>query len=249
MDTILVRGARTHNLKNIDLDIPRDKLVVITGLSGSGKSSLALDTVYAEGQRRYVESLSAYARQFLGQMPKPKVDRVVFTRIPDARQRLRALQSGLIHVARNLPPDLLHLVRLHPDLRLGEMPANNVVYLAMNTEKRPFHDRRVRQAVNYALRKDALIGLAFQGMATKAIGPIPPIMATACWPISNSPPGHAVITPVASIPRTRGNVTPSPSPRRATSSAAPRAGSGITSLRACTSTRHHLLRTRPSRPR
>jgi len=109
--------------------------------------------------------------------PKPKVDRVVFVRIPDARQRLRALQSGMIHVARNLPPDLLHLVRLHPDLRLGEMPANNVVYLAMNTDKRPFHDRRVRQAVNYALRKDALIGLAFQGQATKAIGPLPPILA------------------------------------------------------------------------
>ncbi len=64
MDTIEVRGARTHNLKNIDLDIPRDKLVVITGLSGSGKSSLAFDTLYAEGQRRYVESLSTYARQF-----------------------------------------------------------------------------------------------------------------------------------------------------------------------------------------
>ncbi|GAB6172901.1 excinuclease ABC subunit UvrA [Paradesulfitobacterium aromaticivorans] len=69
-----VRGARAHNLKNIDVDIPRDKLVVITGLSGSGKSSLAFDTIYAEGQRRYVESLSAYARQFLGQMDKPDVD-------------------------------------------------------------------------------------------------------------------------------------------------------------------------------
>ncbi|MHB1652402.1 MAG: excinuclease ABC subunit UvrA [Desulfitobacteriaceae bacterium] len=69
-----VRGARAHNLKNIDIDIPRDKLVVITGLSGSGKSSLAFDTIYAEGQRRYVESLSAYARQFLGQMDKPDVD-------------------------------------------------------------------------------------------------------------------------------------------------------------------------------
>jgi len=71
---IKVRGARVHNLKNIDVDIPRDKLVVITGLSGSGKSSLAFDTIYAEGQRRYVESLSAYARQFLGQMDKPDVD-------------------------------------------------------------------------------------------------------------------------------------------------------------------------------
>ena len=73
-DSIIVRGAREHNLKNIDIEIPRDKLVVITGLSGSGKSSLAFDTIYAEGQRRYVESLSAYARQFLGQMNKPDVD-------------------------------------------------------------------------------------------------------------------------------------------------------------------------------
>src|SRR5947209_6144837 len=71
---IAVRGARVHNLKNIDVDIPRHKLVVITGLSGSGKSSLAFDTIYAEGQRRYVESLSAYARQFLEQMEKPDVD-------------------------------------------------------------------------------------------------------------------------------------------------------------------------------
>lgn len=73
-DKIIIKGARSHNLKNIDVEIPRDKLVVITGLSGSGKSSLAFDTIYAEGQRRYVESLSAYARQFLGQMDKPDVD-------------------------------------------------------------------------------------------------------------------------------------------------------------------------------
>ena len=76
MDKILVRGARTHNLKNIDLTLPRDKLIVITGLSGSGKSSLAFDTLYAEGQRRYVESLSAYARQFLSMMEKPDVDTI-----------------------------------------------------------------------------------------------------------------------------------------------------------------------------
>ena len=76
MDTIQIRGARTHNLKNIDLDIPRDKLIVITGLSGSGKSSLAFDTIFAEGQRRYVESLSAYARQFLSMMEKPDVDHI-----------------------------------------------------------------------------------------------------------------------------------------------------------------------------
>jgi excinuclease ABC subunit A len=76
VDTIIVRGARTHNLKNIDLDIPRDKFIVITGLSGSGKSSLAFDTLYAEGQRRYVESLSTYARQFLSMMEKPDIDHI-----------------------------------------------------------------------------------------------------------------------------------------------------------------------------
>ena len=75
-DKIVIKGARSHNLKNINLEIPRDQLVVVTGLSGSGKSSLAFDTLYAEGQRRYVESLSAYARQFLGQMDKPDVDSI-----------------------------------------------------------------------------------------------------------------------------------------------------------------------------
>src|ERR1700742_2653741 len=75
-DWIAVRGARVHNLKNVDVDLPRDQLICITGLSGSGKSSLAFDTIYAEGQRRYVESLSAYARQFLQMMEKPDVDHI-----------------------------------------------------------------------------------------------------------------------------------------------------------------------------
>src|SRR5699024_594883 len=74
---IYIQGARLHNLKNIDVCIPRNKLVVITGLSGSGKSSLAIDTLYAEGQRRYVESLSSYARQFLGRLNKPEVDAIL----------------------------------------------------------------------------------------------------------------------------------------------------------------------------
>src|ERR1700688_1908655 len=76
MQSIRIRGARTHNLKNIDLDLPRDRLIVLTGLSGSGKSSLAFDTIYAEGQRRYVESLSTYARQFLSMMEKPDIDAI-----------------------------------------------------------------------------------------------------------------------------------------------------------------------------
>ena len=74
--SIVIRGARQHNLKNIDLSLPRNKFIVFTGVSGSGKSSLAFDTIFAEGQRRYVESLSAYARQFLGQVDKPDVDNI-----------------------------------------------------------------------------------------------------------------------------------------------------------------------------
>src|SRR5947208_1879534 len=73
---IIIRGAREHNLRNVNLRLPKNKLIVMTGVSGSGKSSLAFDTLYAEGQRRYVESLSSYARQFLGQMPKPEVDSI-----------------------------------------------------------------------------------------------------------------------------------------------------------------------------
>ena len=84
-DAIRIVGAREHNLKGIDVEIPRNKFVVITGLSGSGKSSLAFDTIYAEGQRRYMESLSSYARQFLGQMEKPNVEMIEGHRRPERR--------------------------------------------------------------------------------------------------------------------------------------------------------------------
>ena len=90
---IIVRGAREHNLRNIDVQIPREKLVVITGVSGSGKSSLAFDTIYAEGQRRYVESLSAYARQFLGLMEKPDVDAIEGLSPAISRHAIRARPS------------------------------------------------------------------------------------------------------------------------------------------------------------
>ncbi len=80
-ERLVVQGAREHNLQSVDLDLPREKLIVFTGISGSGKSSLAFDTIYAEGQRRYVESLSAYARQFLGQMDKPDVDFIEVCRL------------------------------------------------------------------------------------------------------------------------------------------------------------------------
>lgn len=92
---IRIRGARTHNLKNVSLDIPRDKFVVITGLSGSGKSSLAFDTLYAEGQRRYVESLSAYARQFLSQMEKPELMQLKACLL---QSQLNRSQPVIIHV-------------------------------------------------------------------------------------------------------------------------------------------------------
>jgi excinuclease ABC subunit A len=88
MQNIRIRGARTHNLKNIDLDLPRDQLIVFTGLSGPGKSSLAFDTIYAEGQRRYVESLSTYARQFLSMMEKPDIDT-----IEGCRRRFRSSKN------------------------------------------------------------------------------------------------------------------------------------------------------------
>ena len=101
MKHIKVRGARQHNLKNINIDLPRDKLVVITGLSGSGKSSLAFDTLYAEGQRRYVESLSAYARQFLSMMEKPDIDHI------EASPPPYLLNKKQLHITLDQPSVLL----------------------------------------------------------------------------------------------------------------------------------------------
>ena len=85
-DKIIIKGAREHNLKNVNLTLPREKLIVMTGLSGSGKSSLAFDTIYADGQRRYVESLSSYARMFLGRMDKPDVDEACRRPFPSTRK-------------------------------------------------------------------------------------------------------------------------------------------------------------------
>ena len=107
MREIKIRGARTHNLKNISLDLPRDRLIVLTGLSGSGKSSLAFDTIYAEGQRRYVESLSTYARQFLSLMEKPEVDLIEgqkFTTTCDCSMHVSAIPVVQITVSRLPPP-------------------------------------------------------------------------------------------------------------------------------------------------
>lgn len=101
--SIVIKGAREHNLKNVDVEIPRDELVVITGLSGSGKSSLAFDTMYAEGQRRYVESLSSYARQFLGQMSKPDLDSIdgLSPAVSiDQKQQVKILVQRLVRLRR-----------------------------------------------------------------------------------------------------------------------------------------------------
>jgi excinuclease UvrABC ATPase subunit len=104
---IIIKGAKEHNLKNINLEIPRDKLVVITGLSGSGKSSLAFDTLYAEGQRRYVESLSSYARQFLGIMEKPNVESID-----------RIISSNLNRSKNNLEKSTFHSRNSNRNIRL-----------------------------------------------------------------------------------------------------------------------------------
>ena len=118
-DQLIIRGAREHNLKDVSLDLPRDALIVFTGLSGSGKSSLAFDTIFAEGQRRYVESLSAYARQFLGQMDKPDVDFIEGLspgglHRPEVHVEEPAVDRRHDHRGLRLPP---------PALRAGRSPA------------------------------------------------------------------------------------------------------------------------------
>ena len=135
-DWIAVRGARVHNLKNIDVDLPRDQLVVITGLSGSGKSSLAFDTIYAEGQRRYVESLSAYARQFLEQMEKPDVDLI------------DGLSPGHLHRAEDHRLEsALDRRHGHRDLRLPPAPLRQHRRAAL-PELRPRDRRRSRSSAS-----------------------------------------------------------------------------------------------------
>ena len=117
---IVIKGAKEHNLKNISLEIPKDKFVVITGLSGSGKSSLAFDTVYAEGQRRYVESLSAYARQFLDKMKKPNVDRENFDKVEKILkknnifyEKIGETQKRYFEIKRELKIDIKELYKIN----------------------------------------------------------------------------------------------------------------------------------------
>ena len=130
-DKLLIRGAREHNLKDVSLDLPRDSLIVFTGLSGSGKSSLAFDTIFAEGQRRYVESLSAYARQFLGQMDKPDVDFIeglspAVSIDQKSTSKQPALDGRHDHRGLRLPPAALRAGRpaALPGLRAADRPAD-----------------------------------------------------------------------------------------------------------------------------
>ncbi len=143
MDTISIRGARTHNLKNLDLELPRDKLIVVTGLSGSGKSSLAFDTIYAEGQRRYVESLSSYARQFLSMMEKPEVDH-----IEGLSPAISIEQKSTSHNPRSTVGTI---TEIHDYLRL--------LYARVGTPRCPDHDiplaaQTVSQMVDATLKLD-----------------------------------------------------------------------------------------------
>ena len=159
-DTIEIRGARQHNLKNIDLDIPRDKLVVITGLSGSGKSSLAFDTIYAEGQRRYVESLSSYARQFLGQMDKPDVEYIA-----GLSPAISIDQKGASHNPRSTVGtvteiyDYLRLLYA----RVGQAALSEVPSADPAADVRADHRRRARPARGHAHHGPGAAGRGPQG--------------------------------------------------------------------------------------
>ena len=143
MDSIRLRGARTHNLQNVDLDLPRDRLIVVTGLSGSGKSSLAFDTIYAEGQRRYVESLSAYARQFLSMMEKPDIDH-----IEGLSPAISIEQKSTSHNPRSTVGTI---TEIHDYLRL--------LFARVGTPRCPDHDieleaQTISQMVDHVLEKN-----------------------------------------------------------------------------------------------
>src|SRR5437868_3520706 len=154
LDRISIRGARQHNLKDLDLEIPRDRLVVITGVSGSGKSSLAFDTIYAEGQRRYVESLSAYARQFLGQMDKPDVDHI--------EGLSPAVSIDQKSTSRNPRSTVATVTEIYDYLRL--------LYARVGTPHCPKCGRRIaQQAVEQMV--DAVMALP-EGARIQVLGPV-----------------------------------------------------------------------------
>ena len=178
MQQIRVRGARTHNLKNVDVDLPRDRLIVITGLSGSGKSSLAFDTLYAEGQRRYVESLSAYARQFLSMMDKPDVDSI------------EGLSPGHRHRAEgDLAQPALDRRHGHRDLRLpapavrarGRAPLPRSRHRPLGADREPDGGPGAEAARRHAGRAARAADRGPQGRARRdARGPRGPRASCAC---------------------------------------------------------------------
>src|SRR5437588_839763 len=143
-ETLIVRGAREHNLRNISIELPRDKLIVFTGLSGSGKSSLAFDTIYAEGQRRYVESLSAYARQFLGQMDKPDVDFI--------EGLSPAISIDQKSASRNPRSTVGTVTELSEEIKLARYEMHTIEVIVDRLVRRGGIERRLTDSLETALR-------------------------------------------------------------------------------------------------
>ena len=174
-ETIDVQGARTHNLKDIDVQIPREKLVVITGLSGSGKSSLAFDTIYAEGQRRYIETFSAYARQFLGSLERPDVDKI------DGLSPVIAIEQKT--TSRSPRSTVGTITEVYDFLRLLFARASDAYSYHTGKKMVSYTDRQIRD----------LIVSDFEGKRITVLAPVirsrNPLSSSVCW-VSANPISH-----------------------------------------------------------